>query len=1032
MPANKITYVDGVDVIYAEWVNQIETTVHDVLDDASTPEEARTALDVPSTSHTHTLAQITDKGDFEGKDRGASLREDGGEINVDIQGQTAEASPTTEEFLVRRPGDGSYRRVAINNLPTGGGGEVNTATNEGVSGVGVFKQKTGVNLEFKNINTGSSYVTITDDVASDEIDVDVNVGTSLGTVADGAHLHDSRYPQAAFTNISVSGQDTVSADSITDTLTFAEGSNITITTNATNDTITFSSTGPIASVFGRATPAIVATAGDYTAGLITNVPAGNISSTNVQAAINELDTEKSSISHTHAGTYAALSHTHTAADLTDEGEFYAKTLGNSLVDATNVIDVDISGQTEEVSPTTEFLFGWNGSNYVKIGVNNLPTASGEANTASNVGSDGVGIFNQKTGTNLEFKKVNAGSAKITVAEDTVSGAIDFDADESQFTLDNIGGVLGLAKGGTNVDLSATGGSGYVLKQDSVGGDITVGPVTVTPAGSSGEIQLNVAGATGADSKLAFNTTTKTLQVDKISEVTGGAGVTVDGVLIKDGAVDGRDVSVDGTKLDTIEANAKAAGLTLSAQDVSGGYTAVAGTALIATANDGSSVTLPASGSDTQISIYNDTGANLTIAPAGVDTINTVSSFTIADRTGVRLWIAASDTNWLTGLYYRSDTGMLAAFEAVTGRDVSADGGKLDLIEIDSGNNTVNFFDGTGSSLESALVAVFCTQGSSGEPNRVGDDTTVMPAGTDYDVSHPGDAEGYKTADSSYVAGFADYAGIIGGYDCLNNQRGGWISGSNHSTLMYNANGHSYIGGGSYNWSNAGRVAILGSTACAITGTSQYSAIVAGRESLIDDNFYSLVVGKDNVLNAGSSNLVVGTDLTVPAGHNNSMIMGQDATTPARDTLVRGGDALSDVVNSVRVWEQIQSKVTTDASGPGSMDGTMTALESGKYFSGTVRADVIAIDTATGNQAAFVGETSWAWDVDAGNGNFAGGSNSSGPNYPLSVLGTDKIGVGAVRLYMDTGRLRCQVQGKAATTINWVAKLNITSTAAASA
>lgn len=47
----------------------------------------------------------------------------------------------------------------------------------------------------------------------------------------------------------------------------------------------------VASVFGR-TGAISATAGDYTASLITNTPAGNIAATTVQAALNELDTEK--------------------------------------------------------------------------------------------------------------------------------------------------------------------------------------------------------------------------------------------------------------------------------------------------------------------------------------------------------------------------------------------------------------------------------------------------------------------------------------------------------------------------------------------------------------------------------------------------------------------------------------------------------------------------------------------------------------------------------------------------------------------
>lgn len=57
--------------------------------------------------------------------------------------------------------------------------------------------------------------------------------------------------------------------------------------------------GPIRSVFGR-TGVVVATNGDYTATQITNTPAGNIAATTVQAALNELDTEKAAASHAHA------------------------------------------------------------------------------------------------------------------------------------------------------------------------------------------------------------------------------------------------------------------------------------------------------------------------------------------------------------------------------------------------------------------------------------------------------------------------------------------------------------------------------------------------------------------------------------------------------------------------------------------------------------------------------------------------------------------------------------------------------------
>jgi hypothetical protein len=49
--------------------------------------------------------------------------------------------------------------------------------------------------------------------------------------------------------------------------------------------------GDVDSVFGR-TGAVTATSGDYTASQVTNVPAGGIAATDVQAAITELDTEK--------------------------------------------------------------------------------------------------------------------------------------------------------------------------------------------------------------------------------------------------------------------------------------------------------------------------------------------------------------------------------------------------------------------------------------------------------------------------------------------------------------------------------------------------------------------------------------------------------------------------------------------------------------------------------------------------------------------------------------------------------------------
>lgn len=73
---------------------------------------------------------------------------------------------------------------------------------------------------------------------------------------------------------------------------------------------------------------------------------------------------------------------------------------------------------------------------------------GESNTVSNIGTGGVGVFKQKVGIDFELKKINAGSTKITITDDTGDDEIDIDVTEANLTLDNIGGTLGISKGGT--------------------------------------------------------------------------------------------------------------------------------------------------------------------------------------------------------------------------------------------------------------------------------------------------------------------------------------------------------------------------------------------------------------------------------------------------------------------------------------------------------------------------------------------------------------------------------------------------------
>ncbi len=74
----------------------------------------------------------------------------------------------------------------------GGSGEVNTASNVGTAGVGLFKQKAGVDLELKKLNPASSKVTIIDDAGNSKIDIDVSVvkaDVGLGNVDNTSDLN---------------------------------------------------------------------------------------------------------------------------------------------------------------------------------------------------------------------------------------------------------------------------------------------------------------------------------------------------------------------------------------------------------------------------------------------------------------------------------------------------------------------------------------------------------------------------------------------------------------------------------------------------------------------------------------------------------------------------------------------------------------------------------------------------------------------------------------------------------------------------
>lgn len=113
-------------------------------------------------------------------------------------------------------------------------------------------------------------------------------------------------------------------------------------------------TDAVASVFGR-TGIVTAQSGDYTATQITNTPAGNIAATTVQAAINELDSEKFASADFNS-TFDTRLATKSTTNLTEGTNLYftderaQDAVGNNLLDTASV-DLTYNDGTGQISAT---------------------------------------------------------------------------------------------------------------------------------------------------------------------------------------------------------------------------------------------------------------------------------------------------------------------------------------------------------------------------------------------------------------------------------------------------------------------------------------------------------------------------------------------------------------------------------------------------------------------------------------------------------------------------------------------------------
>lgn len=119
----------------------------------------------------------------------------------------------------------------------------------------------------------------------------------------------------------------------------------------------------------------------------------------------------------------------------------------------------------------------------RIDVTISAASTGETNTASNVGTAGVGVFKEKIGADLRFKKINAGSNKVTITDDTGQDEIDIDVVPGNIASSQLSDGSTLYKqGGTDVAI-ADGGTGASTLPSGLLKGAGTSPITAALAGT---------------------------------------------------------------------------------------------------------------------------------------------------------------------------------------------------------------------------------------------------------------------------------------------------------------------------------------------------------------------------------------------------------------------------------------------------------------------------------------------------------------------------------------------------------------------
>lgn len=366
--------------------------------------------------------------------------------------------------------------VVIDSITPAGGGEANTASNVGLVGAGVFKEKIGFDLRFRKIKAGSN--------------VSVNYsdnGDTIEIAATGSGFGETNYGE----NLGSTGIGWY-AGKTGEALQFKRilaGTNITLNEQAEYIEISASGTG----------------SGEVNDGA--NLGAGN----QVFAGKVGLNLQFRTLV---AGSNVTINQTANEIEISAStgsgGEINAgENLGTSLNGAPVYAGkplLNLQFKRIKAGSGIQITEEANNINIINLG------AAGEANTGTNIGA-GVGVYAGKSGTQLQFKSLIAG-ANVTINSDSDEITIEASGGSGDITngaslgtgsavfASKIGSILNFKslKAGTNVTLTsdanevtinASGGSGEVNDGSNLG---TGEGIYVGKSGATLQFKSLVAGA----------------------------------------------------------------------------------------------------------------------------------------------------------------------------------------------------------------------------------------------------------------------------------------------------------------------------------------------------------------------------------------------------------------------------------------------------------------------------------------------------------------------------------------------------------